>query len=189
MIERSVNKVILEGKVYYIHVVKPGQTLYSIARAYNISQKEISVENPGVISGIRIGQTLKIPVEPSIGDEQIDTSDPRMNLKDKNTHKVKRGETFYSISKIYGITPEELQEANPGVRMDDMRPGQRLIIPEPAPASSGARNLLIMRRVLPITRSRKKRRFTPLPLTTRSLFRPSGMLILNLGGAGPMPDR
>lgn len=133
VVERSVNKVILEGKVYYIHIVEPGQTLYSISRAYNISQKEIAVENPGIISGIRIGQTLKIPVEPSVGDEQIDTSDPKVK-KRKNTHKVKRGETFYSISKQYGITSQELQEANPTVRIDEMKPGQRLLIPEISPA-------------------------------------------------------
>lgn len=122
VIERSVNKVLLEGKVYYIHVVEPGQTLYAISRAYNISQKEITVENPGVISGIRIGQTLKIPVE---------TSEAEVKKQDKNTHKVKRGDTFYSISKKYGLTPEELQAANPSVRMNEMRPGQRLLIPEP----------------------------------------------------------
>ncbi len=114
VIERSVNKVLLEGKVYYIHVVEPGQTLYAISRAYNISQKEITVENPGVISGIRIGQTLKIPVE---------TSEAEVKKQDKNTHKVKRGDTFYSISKKYGLTPEELQAANPSVRMNEYETG------------------------------------------------------------------
>lgn len=141
VVERSVNKVILEGKVYYIHVVEPGQTLYAISRAYNISQKEISVENPGVISGIRIGQTLKIPVEPLAGEEQVNTSEPEVSRQDRSTHKVKRGDTFYSISRKYGITEEELQKANPTVRMDDLRPGQRLHIPksssvDPEPATS-----------------------------------------------------
>ena len=134
VIERSVNKVILEGKVYYIHVVQPGQTLYSISKAYNISQKEISVENPGVNSGIRIGQTLKIPVEASMKDAQIDTSDREEDGQGKNTYKVKKGDTFYSISRKYGITPEDLQKANPAVRMDELRPGQRLLIPEVAAA-------------------------------------------------------
>ncbi len=134
VIERSVNKVILEGKVYYIHVVEPGQTLYAISRAYNISQKEISVENPGVTSGIRIGQTLKIPVVSSMVEEQIDTSDSEQDFQGKSTHKVKKGETFYSISRQYGVTQEELQKANPSVRMNELRPGQRLLIPEPVPS-------------------------------------------------------
>ena len=75
-VERSINKVVLEGTVYYIHVVKPGQTLYAISKAYNISQKEISVENPGVISGLQVGQALKIPVAP-VMDVQVDTSEFR----------------------------------------------------------------------------------------------------------------
>ena len=134
VIERSVNKVILEGKVYYIHVVEPGQTLYAISRAYNISQKEISIENPGVISGIRIGQTLKIPVESSTEEEQINTSESEVKRKGRSSHKVKKGDTFYSISKKYGITQEELQKANPNVRMDELSPGQRLHIPKPTVA-------------------------------------------------------
>ncbi len=134
VIERSVNKVILEGKVYYIHVVKTGQTLYAISRAYNIPQKEISIENPGVISGIRIGQTLKIPVESSTKEEQINTSESKVKRKGRSSHKVKKGDTFYSISKKYGISQEELQKANPSVRMDELRPGQRLLIPEPTVA-------------------------------------------------------
>ena len=51
-VERSNNKVILEGTVYYIHVVKPGETLFAISKAYHISQKEVAIENPGVISGL-----------------------------------------------------------------------------------------------------------------------------------------
>ena len=91
-VERSMNKVILEGKVYFIHVVEPGQTLYAIAKAYHISQKEIAVENPGVVSGIKIGQALKIPVEPMI-EEEIDTSEEEEIPEGKRTHKVKPGET------------------------------------------------------------------------------------------------
>jgi LysM repeat protein len=129
-VERSVNKVILEGKVYYIHVVKPGQTLYAISRAYNISQKEIAVENPGVVSGIQVGQALKIPVEPNLVTG-IDTSEQEMVPEGKNTHKVLRGETVYSISRMYGITEALLLKANPSVEADNLRPGQRLLIPEP----------------------------------------------------------
>jgi len=128
-VERSDNKVILEGKVYYIHVVEPGQTLYAIARAYHISQKEIAVENPGVVSGIQIGQALKIPVEPTL-EEEIDTSEVEVDSQGKRTHKVKPGETLYSISRMYGITELALREANPSVRAENLKPGQRLIIPE-----------------------------------------------------------
>jgi LysM repeat protein len=129
-VERSSNKVILEGKVYYIHVVEPGQTLYAISRAYNISQKEITVENPGVVSGLRVGQALKIPVVPTL-KEDIDTSPEGSADERRHTHKVLAGETIYSIAGKYGITEQALREANPAVRPEELKPGQRLIIPEP----------------------------------------------------------
>ncbi len=135
-VERSANKVILEGKVYYIHVVEPGQTLFAIAQAYHISQKEIAVENPGVISGIQIGQALKIPVEPTI-EEEIDTSEVELSSPGRNTHKVKAGETFYSISRQHGITELALREANPSVRPEGLKPGQRLVLPQPVKKVEG----------------------------------------------------
>ncbi len=128
-VERSINKVILEGTVYYIHVVKPGQTLYAISKAYNISQKEISVENPGVISGLQVGQALKIPVVP-VMDKQIDTSELPVAEESGQVHVVKRGETLYGIARTYQLKEEDLYDANPGLNAGGIQPGMKLIIPE-----------------------------------------------------------
>jgi len=130
-VERSPNKVILEGKVYYIHVVKPGQTLYSIAKAYNTSQKEITIENPGAASGIRIGQALKIPVEPTMKQE-IDTAD-KTDSGPERIHVVREGETLFSISRLYDTDVESLLEANREVDPDDIPTGYRLVLPGTGP--------------------------------------------------------
>jgi len=127
-VERTTNKVILEGKVYYIHVVKPGQTLYAISKAYNISQKEIAIENPGVISGIQIGQSLKIPVEPTL-QEEVDTSGLLEQDQDVQIHKVKKGETLYGIARKYQISEEMLRQANRGLTARNLKRGQSLVIP------------------------------------------------------------
>lgn len=127
-VERTANKVILEGKVYYIHVVKPGQTLYAISKAYNISQKEIAIENPGAISGIQIGQSLKIPVEPSLRDE-VDTSEVLEQGEAVKVHIVAKGETLYGIARTYGVSEEMLKQANRGLTARNLKNGQRLIIP------------------------------------------------------------
>ena len=129
-VERSTNKIILEGKVYYVHVVEPGQTLYSISRAYNLNEKDIALENPGSMSGIRVGQTLKIPVESTMARE-VDTSVDRVPDEDERTHRVRKGETFYGIARYYGLSEKQLREANPGVDPTAFRPGMRLLIPEP----------------------------------------------------------
>ncbi len=128
-VERSNNKVVLEGTVYYIHVVKPGQTLYAISKTYSISQKEIAVENPGVVSGLQVGQALKIPVVPAM-EEQIDTSELQDEGETSQIHIVKRGETLYGIARNYHLKEDDLQDANPGIQAAGIQPGQRLIIPD-----------------------------------------------------------
>ena len=127
-VERSNNKVILEGTVYYIHIVKPGETLYAISRAYHISQKEIAIENPGVISGLQIGQAIKIPVDPK-PQEEVDTSELPEPRETGKYHTVQPGETLYGIARIYDLREEDIEQANRGVSAENLKPGQRLRIP------------------------------------------------------------
>ena len=128
-VKRSNNKVILEGTVYYIHVVKPGETLYAISKAYHISQKEIAIENPGVISGLQIGQALKIPVDPK-PLEEVDTSELPEPGGTGRYHTVMPGETLYGIARIYKLREKDIKQANRGVSAASLKPGQRLRIPE-----------------------------------------------------------
>ncbi len=124
-VSRSDNKVILEGKIYYVHIVKAGQTLYSIARAYNVSEKEILIENPGITSDLAIGQILKIPSDPSSAFS-VDTGEIH---EEQNKHILKRGETLYSISRRYDCTIEELLQLNPDLDINDIPVGQEIILP------------------------------------------------------------
>jgi LysM repeat protein len=128
-VTRTKNKIILEGTVYYIHVVKPGETLYAISKAYHISQKEIAIENPGVLSGLQIGQSLKIAADPKLVDE-VDTSQPPQPAENGKYHTVMPGETLYGIARSYRLREEDLEEANQGVHADNLQPGQRLRIPD-----------------------------------------------------------
>ncbi len=130
-VERTNNKVILGGTVYYIHMVKPGETLYAISRTYHVSQKEIAIENPGVISGLQIGQSLKIPVDPKL-KEEVNTSELPDPVESGTYHLVQRGENLYRIARLYNLKESDLTEANPGVTPLSLQPGQRLKIPEEA---------------------------------------------------------
>jgi LysM repeat protein len=124
-VTRSDNKVILGGKIYYVHIVKSGQTLYSIARAYNVSEKEIVIENPGITSDLAIGQVLKIPSDPSSAFS-IDTGEIH---EKQNRHILKRGETLYAVSRRYDCTIEELLQLNPDLDINDIPVGQEIILP------------------------------------------------------------
>ncbi len=129
-VERTNNKVILEGTVYYIHVVKPGETLYAISKAYNVSQKEIAIENPGAVSGLQMGQSLKIPIEAKMQND-VDTSDLPEPGETEKYHTILPGETLYGIARIYDLREEDIEEANRGVSPKNLKPGKRLRIPEP----------------------------------------------------------
>jgi LysM repeat protein len=65
-IEISDEKIVSNNKVYYMHQVLKGQTLYSIAKAYKVTILDIDRENAIPPSGIRAGQVLKIPASSSL---------------------------------------------------------------------------------------------------------------------------
>ena len=52
----------IDGREFYIHTVKRGQTLYMISKAYGVDVNEIIRENPSVKEGIKADQKIRIPV-------------------------------------------------------------------------------------------------------------------------------
>jgi len=47
---------------------------------------------------------------------------------------VKKGDTYYSIGKQFGVSMQALKEANPGVEPTRLQVGQKIMIPAPKPA-------------------------------------------------------
>ncbi len=129
-VKRSEGKVIIEGTFYYIHVVKAGQTLYSISRAYNLREEDIEKENPGVGSGLQIGQVLKIPVSaPAV----IEVPETLKDTSDYFYHYLSEGETLFSLSVKYEVSLDVIKTENPGIDPHDLKIGQLIYIPKPAP--------------------------------------------------------
>ncbi len=125
IVKRSVDKIILEGKVYFIHYVKDKETLYAISKAYNISEKIIALENPDIFAGLKAGMVLKIPADPVHTEEiSIESTD------DFNYHIIKEGETLYFLSKKYGVPVEEIEKYNPEVEYSDLQINQVIKIPK-----------------------------------------------------------
>jgi LysM repeat protein len=51
-----------DGMSYYVHIVKKGQTLYMISKAYGIEVNDIIAGNPVVKEGLKADQKLYIPL-------------------------------------------------------------------------------------------------------------------------------
>lgn len=103
----------LEG--YY--VVKKGDSLWSIASKNNTTVDNIKKLNNLSSNTLQIGQLLKLP-----------GSSEENEVESENIYIVKKGDSLYSISKIYGISVDELKKAN-NLTSNNLSIGQTLIIP------------------------------------------------------------
>lgn len=95
-----------------IHVVRPGESLYSISRLYNVSSNKIAADNElNNPNRLVIGQTLVI-------------------LQEAKRHTVAPKQSLYTIAATYGLTVNELLAANPQITNAALiYPGQILNIP------------------------------------------------------------
>ncbi len=120
-IEQSKVIVFISGKKYYVHTVEQGNTLYSIAKAYNVSEEIIKENNPGVTNGLKVGQTLRIPVS-----EKSMAQVEKKRKKEFIAHKIKAGQTLYSIARDYNISVATLREDNPSINPQTLSVGSTI---------------------------------------------------------------
>ncbi len=119
------------------HTIQPGETLYKLTQLYNVPAQSICDANPGLSAqNFKSGQVIIIPQKNDTGTatatatatEQTPVSTaPQQNFRE--IHKVKRKETIYGISHLYGITEEELIAANPELKEEKLKKGKYLRIP------------------------------------------------------------
>jgi len=108
-----------------IHIVKKGETLYSISRSYGVSVEAIQNANGFANNNVRVEQKITIPDSPS---KKIDSK----TSEKADTHVVNKGETLYSISRIYNISVDELKSLN-NLSNNNVKIGQELIISKNVP--------------------------------------------------------
>jgi membrane-bound lytic murein transglycosylase D len=90
------------------HTVQQGETLYSIARQYNLGVMDlVNANNLNLQESIKPGQVLKLSESQSI-ENSVVTPDKLSEVE----HQVKPTDTLYSIARQYGVTIKELMEWN-----------------------------------------------------------------------------
>ena len=99
------------------HIVVKGDTIFSISRAYEVSQDEL-MRNNGIsdASKLLIGTRLTIP-SPAAHPE----------------YTVKKNETLYSIARDHGVTLQGLRDINGFSRNHVLKAGEKIKIPNSAP--------------------------------------------------------
>ncbi len=133
VVERSNNKVVISGVPCYLHVVKKGETAYSISKAYGMTVEDLTKENPPAVYGLKEGQTLRIPL--SMVDE-VKNKEAAPLIKQQHDdsryiyHIMKPGETIFSLSKYYGVSENEILQSNPGIDINNLSVGAEIAVPK-----------------------------------------------------------
>ncbi len=134
------------------HEVLAKETLYGIAKSYNVSVEELYKMNPELENeGLKKGQIIKIPQKEQ-GNLGIEASTEKASKISKTNilpkavasskldedvktqtdgigYEVLPKETLYSIAKQNGITVTDLKNANPSIGDKALKMGQKIIIP------------------------------------------------------------
>lgn len=137
------------------HKVKANESLFAIAKKYNLTVSELMKTNKLSNDNLRIGQKLLIlkkqliksssPVISYDGEERIvarlkpnqspwelnsphpdsNLPDNSIEIKESNIHVVKGGETLFSIAKKNKLSVQKLKEMN-NLVINDLSVGQKL---------------------------------------------------------------
>lgn len=89
----------------FIHTVQTGETLYAIAKKYNMSVDELKKLNNLQSNELSIGQKLKLNQTKGEAQERTTNELPA-------THKVEKGDTLYGIARKYNLKVEDLKQLN-----------------------------------------------------------------------------
>jgi len=147
-LESSDNAVAVKD-VQKTHTVRNGEKLSTIARKYGVTVADIKSWNYIGKKGIKAGKKLVVYVKQEVATPNANVAktdapkEPQTNVAIKTspdsttkladnssssikTHKVKKGETLYGISKKYGISMDKLIEINGLKKNPQLLLGQKI---------------------------------------------------------------
>ena len=115
----------VNGQNYNPHKVKAGETIESIAKMYHVTPFDIYSLNPDAKKELRVNAVLIIP-KSKVQKPKITVVKELQGFK---THKTRRKETLYSLSKKYNVSEDDLKKHNTFLYANSLRKGDRLQIP------------------------------------------------------------
>ena len=119
-----------DGKTFRVHTVERGQTLYRIAKAYDVPMAEITRYNPDASVAMKPGMELLIPYAKPEEDKS-----PASYIY----HVIRQGETIEEIAAIYGVSKDAVLKLNPELKGNKLSAGQSVKIPMDYSGFSGYR--------------------------------------------------
>jgi len=114
----EIYKVSEQGKFTKPYIIKAKETKFGIAKEHGISIAYLEELNPKIKEeGLQIDDVIMVP-----------KNMVNQNQSSYSIHTVKKMETFFSLSNMFGVSKEELIEANPEL-INGVKEGMILKIP------------------------------------------------------------
>ena len=117
------------------HVVRSGETLGGIGRRYGVAVADIRAANRNIAPNrLRLNMTLIIPVSPAFDPRAVAATEAPVARSHGRTvarsgatwHTVRRGESWWSIGRRYGVRTGDLLTWNGAGPREKLRIGQRI---------------------------------------------------------------
>ena len=108
------------------HTVVSGESIYSIAKKYDVSESHIYELNPKSKGALlQLKTVLLIPNKKSKSKSNKEVSSSKNATE---THIVESGESLYKIAKKYDISLEKLKELNPDIKPESIQIGDKIVV-------------------------------------------------------------
>ncbi|MDM9632621.1 LysM peptidoglycan-binding domain-containing protein [Robiginitalea sp. M39] len=133
-----------KAQQFRTHAVKQGETLESVAQQYQVSTQEILRFNKELTPDTALRPNTIIVI-PSSGAQPVASGQQQTRVTDTTeidkpigfqSHRVRRKETLYSISRRYEVSEDRLKRYNPDLYSGSLQKGMMLRIPRYAPGTS-----------------------------------------------------
>lgn len=116
----------INGQKVYVHTIKKGQTLYGIAKAYQVGITEIEKLNPQLKGNFPLEQIIYIPIH---------VNDPAGKSTGEK-YIVQQGEGLFAIARKTGFSVQQLKEWNTGLD-SVLKAGQEIMLKPSLRAENG----------------------------------------------------
>jgi LysM repeat protein len=114
------------------YVVVKGDILFTIAKKFGVSVKSIENANPGLVpTKMKVGQKLQIPAGGASSGTMasVGGASTPSDSGDTTTYVVKSGDNLTKIAKLNGTTVKAIHAANPNLKGNAIKVGQKLKVP------------------------------------------------------------
>ena len=135
----------VQAQQFKTHAVKSGETLYSISKLYRVTPFNILKYNKEIKQGdvLKPNTILVIPMQASASDtsplpetpkvvpvvKQADEEQDQRTPLRFRTHRVRKKETIYGISRRYEVSVDDIKRYNKELYSTPLKKGMRIEIP------------------------------------------------------------